>query len=117
MCSTCRTLQTKHNCIPRLVGIMKTDQCSPALVFKGEIISARMYYQSAHKKRKVSFRAQLFQYRDFIDKLCRGLTFLHIKKLVHVEISLDSVMVSKKLQKPRLTSTSQFQPIYFSPGL
>ena len=76
------------------MGILKKGRCTPALVFKGKLISARKHYQSANVRSKVALLAQLRQYKEFIQSMCKALTFLHIKKLVHVEISLDSVMVS-----------------------
>ena len=84
-------LQNKDGCIPEVIGIMKTSQCAPALIFSGKLISAREHYQLTSTANENTLQVER---KAFMENICKALMFLHINQMVHVEISLDSVMVS-----------------------
>lgn len=84
--------------IPILLTTMQTEEAMPAVVFSGKLEPARKKYMLHTFATETINRSYHFkECNTLIQSLCRALGWLHFKRLVHMEVSVDSVMVSSIL--------------------
>ena len=82
--------------IPRFVGTGSLNK-EPVIVLAGPMITARQYMMGGGLKG--SHRRAFYinnDVKNFIRAVSKAVEFLHLKRLVHVELSLDSVYVQVK---------------------
>ncbi|XP_002732513.1 uncharacterized protein LOC100370751 [Saccoglossus kowalevskii] len=107
--------------IPNLIGLIQDPLCSskkPAFVFEDCKCSLRRFQLGESKlKRPASFYKPIAVQSvvSYVSQTARGLDFLHRKGLVHIELSLDTLMVTVR-GKVLLTNISLPRTISLDPG-
>lgn len=81
--------------VPKLLGVIQNVGTLPTLVFDGDLMPARLKYCcQASQAETVADGHHFKDCHVLIDSLSGALSWLHKKGLVHIELSLDSVLVS-----------------------
>ena len=87
--------------VPRLLAVLQDKKGMPALVFDGEYFPARQSFsRGKQSKGKVGRRQYLISCQNLVESLSQALSWLHLEHLVHMEVSLDSVLVGVSESKP-----------------
>ena len=75
--------------VPKFLGLLQQEV--PAIVLDSQLVVARSYLLKNAPMTRMMFLTNIV--KPFVLSVGNGLEFLHIKKLVHMEVSLDSILV------------------------
>ncbi|XP_077981593.1 inactive tyrosine-protein kinase 7-like [Glandiceps talaboti] len=119
--------------IPHLIGLIQDPGCTtkkPSFLLQNCLYSLRKLQRGEVNKRPASFYKPIAVQSvvSYVRDMTCGLDFLHRKGLVHIELSLDTLMIStdsrvmltnislpRKVQEPQHTSKGNTWFTYLSP--
>lgn len=94
----------KHPHIVKLIGAYEERQGIPSFILEPNLVKARqeLFGFKALPRKSKGINMLLERAKRFLEQVAIGLEYLHIKGLIHMELSLDTIMVGYNVCLPTL---------------